>query len=158
MKLLKFTSIFAIVTASCNPVVKVAAEDDPNRAAGFLFVCLDDRSVFLGKRSRHVSEPGVWSTFGGGAKKDETDLEAAKREVIEEAGSMPKIKRILAKTVNHKPNEFTYTTFVAEVSEEEKNNWKPKLNFETESAQWFKELPDNLHPGLVWSFEQIMRK
>jgi len=117
-------------------------------AAGFLFVCFEDRTICLAQRSkRDLNFPNTWATLGGGVKPGEEPIEAAKREVKEETGSLPEINRIINKYINQ-DDGFAYVTFVAELSLDEKNHWDPKLNRENEQVKWFSKLPHNLHPGL----------
>jgi len=127
-----------------------------NKAAGFLFFCPEDNSIFLMKRSEKVSEPGVWSIPGGGVEKGETFLDAAKREVEEEAGSIPEFLHIINNTL-FQLNDFQYKTFVAEMSKEQKDSWKPKLNFEHDEYKWFdlNDLPNKLHHGVKFTLDQI---
>ena len=105
--------------------------------AGVLFICDDE--LFLMRRSRFVNNPLTWSVPGGGSEPNETKAETAKREVIEEVGSMPPIKRVI-----------NYSIFVCEITPQAKNEWKPMLNWEHETSGWFKlnELPMDLFPGL----------
>lgn len=125
------------------------------KAAGFLFVCHEDHTMFLVKRAPHVSEPNTWATVGGGVEKDEEFLEAAKREVQEELGSMPNITKIYGYKDAPLPN-FVYRTFVAEVSLEEKNSWQPEMNPENTDYGWF--MPDDLPEPLLSNFEKVLKK
>ena len=54
--------------------------------------------------------PGRWCTVGGGVEKGESDLEAAKREVVEELGSLPEIADIIDYT-DSGDDKFRYRTF-----------------------------------------------
>lgn len=49
-------------------------------------VVLDDGKFLILKRSDSSSSPGLWNFPGGGIEEDETPMEAAIRELHEEAG------------------------------------------------------------------------
>ena len=147
-KLLKLATIFSL--AICTTCAK-----SNDSGAGFVFVCLEDKTILLAKRSKFVDHPGVWAGFGGGIEPGETPMEAAIREVTEEAGSFPEIKQILTSTTR-KENNFEYTTFIADISLEEKKQWRLVLNKEMDNAKWFSKLPEDLHPGLRWTLAQLM--
>lgn len=125
-------------------------------AAGFIFICTERHSIFLAKRSKYVEAPLVWGSIGGGVETNEGYLEAARREVKEEAGSMPDIERILDSTV-WKDGNFRYKTFLAKISPKTMDSWKPKLNHENSAVQWFEigSLPQDLHPGLRWTLKKM---
>lgn len=61
------------------------------RAAGILYRTPDRRALFL-KRGPAGDYPGFWCFPGGKIEGDETAEQAAKREFVEEAGSLPKGK------------------------------------------------------------------
>ena len=125
------------------------------QAAGFVFVCLEDRTILLAKRSQNSSEPGTWAGLGGTLNPGEDAKEGAIREVEEEAGSMPEIKRILKKVDIKRPG-LVFTTFIAELSLDEKRRWKPKLNFEHDTILWTRKLPDNIHKGLLQALSKAL--
>lgn len=116
------------------------------KAAGILFVCLEDDTVFLQKRSKKVDHPGFYATPGGGVEKGEDFWEAAVREIEEELGSMPKIKQVLDTKVSD--GKVYYVTFICEMALEEKKKWEPKINHESDEAKWFSahKLPSPLLP------------
>lgn len=66
--------------------------------AGLLFVCQEDNTCLLLKRSHSVQEPGTWGIAGGAIEISndednsgpESSMDGAKREAIEELGSLPK--------------------------------------------------------------------
>lgn len=119
-------------------------------AAGIAFICRDDGTIFLCKRSQKSSFPGTWSVPGGKIEEGESQIDAAIREIIEELGSTPDPNHceVIDADIFDIPS-FNYTTFVIDISKAGKNLWKPKLNKEHDYFKWFKieNLPKNLHPG-----------
>lgn len=133
-----------------KPVLKKAImfkEASKVNAAGILFIDPEDNTVFLQLRSKEVDAPNTWSTPGGSIdKKDKDEWETALREVKEEAGSLPEIDKIVGKKI-YEDDKVKYTTYFVTVKNKE--NWDPKLNWESQDAQWFNmdRLPENLHPN-----------
>jgi len=123
----------------------------------FLFVCFDDQSMLLVKRSKHSSEPGTWSSIGGAIEPGETALQAAEREVVEEVGSMLPIKKMVAE-LEYKNDGISYITFIANVDLEDKMRWSPKLNEENDEIKWFRgsEMPKKLHPNMKKTLDDYM--
>lgn len=120
---------------------------ESKRLGGYLFICLQDKSIFLAQRPPKDNDPNVWEGLGGHINKGESIEAGAKREVIEEGGSFPDCK-ITKTVVNHKDDGVTYTLFIANLSPEQKNNWKYKINHEHQDAKWFHKLPEDTHPEL----------
>lgn len=134
-----------------------ASETD--KAAGFLFISPRDKEMFIVRRGKNVDMPGRWCTVGGGVEKGEDYLEAAKRECVEEMGSLPEISDIID-YVDSGNKEFTYRTFIAIVSPQTRHDWKPKMNPENDQCGWFKpnELPKPLHPGFKYVLGVLKEK
>ncbi len=147
-KMLVMAAMFCI--ANCSPMLPPVMAKNPalRYGAGFVFVCHEEPSILLGKRSRHGDDPGTWAGFGGGVNSGESAKAAAEREVKEEAGSMPHIDRVLA-TLRYENDGLVFVTFIANLSKEEKQRWSPKRNFEHDEIRWHRKLPNNLHPGLA---------
>lgn len=145
MQLFKFAQIFYRLSH---------ANDDLSKAAGFLFVCPEDRTIFLALRGPNGDNPNTWATVGGSLVKGESFIDGAMREVKEEMGSVPEIDKII-KHYDSKSTNFIYRTYLATISN--KNNWHPKLDHENSDAKWFgiNELPDNLHPGFRKSLKHL---
>jgi 8-oxo-dGTP pyrophosphatase MutT (NUDIX family) len=107
--------------------------------------------IFLMKRSAHVNNPFYWSIPAGRIDRDEMPLEAAVRELYEEAG-YDRALQIVDHVVNRrKKRKFHY--FVARVPVQ----FRAKLNWENEAAGWFylDELPEPLHPGMLGMLERL---
>ena len=121
------------------------------QAAGVLLVCQEDQTIFLLKRSSQVEEPGTWGTAGGAIGINEDPQEGANREAKEELGILPQYKELLHSFV-YTSGTFKYTTFVYDLSLEEKKKWIPSisLNWENDEYRWFQfdSLPSDLHFGL----------
>jgi len=119
--------------------------------AGLLFVCREDQTAFLLLRSPGVNEPNTWGVSGGAIEPGEDPLTGAKRETVEELGSMPQSINLIDQ-IQYKNKDFVYTTFVYDVPIEEKRRWTPtiKLNWESSDARWFRldAFPSRLHFGV----------
>lgn len=125
--------------------------------AGLFIICQEDNSAFLLKRSSLVNEPGTWGLPGGKIEPGEDEYSAAIRESLEELGGLPTIESTLDK-VNFKDNNFTYTTFIVNISLQSKKSWTPILNWENTEYKWFPltAMPSNLHFGVKY-IQQILR-
>lgn len=162
MNLLKLSTLF----------IKYATEYWGRKAAGILFYCKDDSTVFLLHRSKKTMGGETWGIPGGALDlehdnyhyehaigsnifdsnrprdpdpKDEVFLDAAIREVEEELGFTPPISII--KSYDFKDGQFTYRTYISLVSKEEKELFSnSEINWEHTNSKWFsiKELPSNL--------------
>lgn len=119
-----------------------------NMGAGIFFICTDDGTALFIQRSSEVNEPGTWGISGGSVEAGETPAEAAKRETIEELGSMPQRIRPIEHIVS-KEGTGEYHIFIMDLSEDEKTIWSPQivLNFESAQFKWFRfnAMPDNMH-------------
>jgi hypothetical protein len=87
-----------------------------------------------------VSDPGVWSTWGGGVEPGETLEQAVRRELAEEGGYVG------ALTLEPLHSNAKYATFIGRVPHE----FEPRINQESKSWCWADQdqLPEPLHPGL----------
>jgi 8-oxo-dGTP pyrophosphatase MutT (NUDIX family) len=144
------------------------------KASGILFVCAEDNTMLLLRRSNLVEQPGTWSIAGGAigegyhvnvhGEKDPPNkvfLSSAQREAEEELGSLPLVDRLIDTTM-FTDGSFTYKTYVFNISLKEKLLWTPsiKLNWENDEAKWFAidNAPGNLHFGLEYSLNQLRRQ
>src|SRR6267142_7250299 len=92
--------------------------------AGIAFVTPDGLCLFL-KRSDAGDHGGEWCLPGGTAEGDETPLETARREAIEEIGEIPEgEQRKVAQITSGDGVEFV--TFVQRVAD----TFEPELNEE----------------------------
>jgi len=154
--------------------LKLAKQYWGKKASGLLFVCTEDQTVLLLKRSYEVEQPGTWGIAGGAIGEgfyETTDfeqdppnkvfLESAQREAAEELGTLPNTKSLLGIT-EFTDGSFTYKTFVYDMSLFEKNRWTPAitLNWENDEDKWFPidSLPGNLHFGLVHTVKELAEK
>lgn len=114
--------------------------------SGALFYTLDtNRFLFLhranGKRSN------MWGLVGGTNEGAETPWEGLKREIQEEIGQLPEIKKILPlESFISNDEKFYFHTYLCVVSSE----FIPKLNSEHDGYAWcsFTKWPKPLHHGL----------
>lgn len=110
------------------------------RSAGCIIVAEDTGRWCLQQRSDTVTDPGVWSTWGGGVEPGETLEQAVRRELAEEGGYVGP----LALEPLH--SNAQYATFIGRVPHE----FEPQINQESKSWCWVDQdqLPEPLHPGL----------
>jgi len=114
--------------------------------SGALFYTLDtNRFLFLhrtnGKRNN------MWGLVGGTNEGAETPWEGLKREIEEEIGFIPDIKKTLPlESFISNDNKFFFHTYLCVVKEE----FIPKLNGEHDGYAWcsFTKWPKPLHHGL----------
>jgi 8-oxo-dGTP pyrophosphatase MutT (NUDIX family)/GNAT superfamily N-acetyltransferase len=118
------------------------------RAAGCVIVAADTGRWCLQQRSNSVSDPGVWSTWGGGREPGENLQQCVRRELAEESGYQGLTKLELIDT------NQDYATFLAHVPRE----FVPQINHECQDWRWSDpdDLPEPLHPGLQRTLMQLM--
>lgn len=145
------------------------------KASGILFVCSEDNTVLLLKRSNLVHNGGTWGIPGGAiaelgenyySESNEEDpqedlfISSAKTETLEELGSLPTSFKEIGQTIFRDEN-FTYKTFVYDLSLKEKKGWTANivLNWENDNYRWFdiNNLPANIHPGVLYSLNQLYK-
>jgi len=159
------------------PTPKTAASYWGKKASGIIFICLEDNTILLLKRSEYVHMGGNWGVAGGAVKElgdhysdSEENLpdpeinvfiNSAEEEVREELGSLPTIEKKLGETT-FSDGGFTYKTFIYNITKNEKERWAPmiKLNWENDDYQWFplNQLPGNLHPGLSYTIGELKKQ
>ena len=117
-----------------------AQEFTEPRAAGCIIVAADTGRWCLQQRSDTVSDPGVWSTWGGGREPGESVTQCVRRELAEESGYRGAVR------LEPVDSNSMYVTFLAHVPHE----FEPELNSESQAYQWChpEDLPRPLHPGL----------
>jgi 8-oxo-dGTP pyrophosphatase MutT (NUDIX family) len=108
------------------------------------------RFLFLLRNGGRTS--GTWGIVGG--KQEDTDannFEALKREIVEEIGTMPDVKKTIPlELFVSKDDKFFYHTYLMIVEDE----FIPKLNREHKGWCWSEmdHSPKPLHQGLKSSF------
>ena len=120
--------------------------------AGVVFMAKDTGRLLIAKRSRHVQEPGTWSTWGGALDEGEDALAGAKREAEEEAGAG---SHVISYHMVHEfvvPDKFKYTTFIALVETE----FRPSMNWETANYEWveYGDWPTPIHRGFAETIKE----
>lgn len=111
--------------------------------AGCVPYAVETGRVCLQHRSEAVNEPGTWGTWGGAIDPGESPLEAARRELYEEAQYSGPVR--FTKLSVFKKGTFRYTNFLATVPRE----FDPRHSWESQGHAWVQldELPSPLHPG-----------
>lgn len=130
-------------------------------ASGVVFVHRDaDHDdavrVMLQKRSAMAHEGGTWSCAGGALDEGEDPLAGALREASEEVGDIPDGWSLAGHTVFAPATDWSYTTFVVEVTE----RFGSSVNFETDDVGWWTPnevaaLP--LHAGFAAAWPDLHR-
>jgi 8-oxo-dGTP pyrophosphatase MutT (NUDIX family) len=119
--------------------------------SGGLFLAKDTKRFLLLLRSQGKTA-GTWGLVGG--KKEPADLtpyDALTREISEEVGTTPKIKKVVPlELFTSNDQNFHYNTYVLIVDKE----FTPVLNEEHEGYAWVKygSWPKPLHQGVKNSF------
>ena len=128
-------------------------------ASGCIILCESTQRILLQLRSPDRRNKNYWGFWGGGCEGTETPVETIERELMEEIGFLPEIKKFypLHKMVSN-DDTFEYDTFLATVAEE----FIPVLNSESEGYAWvqYDRHPIPLHPGakLVLQNPKILSK
>lgn len=117
------------------------------KSAGCIIVAEDTGRWCLQQRSDSVSDPGVWSTWGGGVERGETLEQAVRRELAEEGGYVGPLKL----EPLHRTGQ--YATFIGRVPHE----FEPQINQESKDWCWAEadQLPEPIHPGLVEALTKL---
>lgn len=126
---------------------QTVTESAQPQAAGCIIVAEDTGRWCLQQRSDTVSDPGVWSTWGGGVEPGETLEDAVRRELAEEGGYVGPLK------LEPLSSNAQYATFIGHVPHE----FEPKINRESKDWCWCSadQLPEPLHPGLAESLSKL---
>ena len=115
-------------------------EFDQPKAAGCVLYAEDTGRWGFQQRSDSVTDPGVWSTWGGGREPGETLEQCVRRELAEEGGYHGPIQ-LIPMTAN-----ANYVTYIGVVPAE----FEPNVNGEVKDWCWVNsdQLPRPMHPEL----------
>ena len=128
------------------PKQNVAESLQPN-AAGCIIVAEDTGRWCLQQRSDAVSDPGLWSTWGGGREPGESLEQCVRRELAEEGGYTGPLK-LEPLMMNQR-----YATYIGHVPHE----FDPQINNEVKDWCWVEpdDLPNPLHAGLEQALSKL---
>ena len=115
-------------------------------ASGTLFFSIKTKRILIQLRSKRASYPLTWSLWGGKQEKNERPIETLLREIKEEMGNVPEIKKIYPlHKYSSKDGEFEYHSFCCLVDDE----FIPELNTESAGYAWIEPgfWPRPLHNG-----------
>ena len=114
--------------------------------SGALFYSLQSKRFLLLHRTQSKQKNG-WGLVGGTNGKNESPWPALQREIQEEIGSLPDIKKTIPlETFVSTDSKFQFHTYLCVIKEE----FIPKLNDEHDGYAWvsFGKWPKPLHLGL----------
>lgn len=115
--------------------------------SGALFYTLDTNRFLLLHRTQS-KQNDVWGLVGGTNEEKETPWEGLRREIEEEIGLIPNIKKTIPlETFVSNDDHFHFHTYLCVVE----NEFIPKLNGEHDGYAWvnFGKWPKPLHHGLA---------
>lgn len=113
--------------------------------SGAIFYSINTQRFLFLLRNKKV--PNIWGLVGGATEGKETPWEGLKREIQEEIGLVPNIKKVLPlETFVSNDTVFKFHTYLCVVDDE----FIPKLNDEHCGYAWcdFNRWPKPLHQGL----------
>lgn len=113
--------------------------------SGGLFYCIDTKRFLLLHRTNPRTP--VWGLVGGTGTQGETPWNTLQREIEEEIGPLPEIKKTIPlETFVSNDEKFLFHTYLLVVSKE----FIPQLNEEHDGYAWvsFTKWPKPLHNGL----------
>jgi len=118
------------------------------RAAGIMCVARDGRMLFLKRSERAGDHRGTWCFPGGKIEDGESPVEAARREIGEEAGVAADWPLRLIDT------RSGFSTYRADLAEP----FEPRLNGEHTRAVWAlpDQAPSPLHPGVAATLGHVV--
>lgn len=131
--------------------MEMVSENQQVICSGGLFLARDTKRFLLLLRTQGKTA-GTWGLVGG--RKEPTDatvVEALNREIAEEVGKTPAIKKIVPlELFTSNDQNFQYNTYVLMVDRE----FIPTLNIEHSAYAWcaFDSWPKPLHQGVKNSF------
>jgi 8-oxo-dGTP pyrophosphatase MutT (NUDIX family) len=124
-----------------------AREFTKPQAAGCILIAADTGRWCLQQRSDTVSDPGIWSTWGGGREPGESLEQCVRRELAEEGGYTGPLK-LEPLMMNQR-----YATYIGHVPHE----FDPQINNEVKDWCWVEpdDLPNPLHAGLEQALSKL---
>lgn len=113
----------------------ICETDNYDFGAGILFICPQTKKILLALRSDNQEDSGVWCGFGGKGEVGETPMQAAIREVWEEARIHPKLYKVItpALHINQNTDSFKFHNYLGIVDSE----IQPTINDEHKASKWF---------------------
>lgn len=114
--------------------------------SGALFYALNSKRFLLLHRAQSKHN-NLWGLVGGTNFESETPIDGLKREIVEEVGFMPDIKKFIPlETFVSQDEHFSFHTYLCVVDDE----YIPILNKEHNGYCWvsFNKWPKPLHNGL----------
>jgi len=122
-----------------------------NGAVFCLIYCKTTDRFLMEYRSKDVSNPHQYGFFGGGVEDGESKIAAMTRELREETGLVARSFDYALKMSSKKPIHL----FVKIM----KNEFKPRLSWESESYRWVQDLADvqPLHSKILNSYGEVRR-
>jgi ADP-ribose pyrophosphatase YjhB (NUDIX family) len=114
--------------------------------SGALFYTLDTNRFLLLHRTQS-KQNNVWGLVGGTNEDTETPWEGLRREIQEEIGALPEIKKTIPlETFVSNDDHFSFHTYLCVIE----NEFIPILNEEHDGYAWvsFGKWPKPLHQGL----------
>ncbi len=125
---------------------------------GGLFYCWTTQRFLFVLRGAECPRPNTWALVGGKLENNETLNIGLHREIQEELGFLPDIRKTIPiDTYENEDQSFKYYTWLLIVDKE----FIPQLNYENQGYAWvgFNGWPKPLHPGLYASFnENVFKK
>lgn len=121
------------------------------KASGVLFLSIKTKRFLFMMRSDD-SYTNTWATVGGRSEQGESIVESLSREIQEEIGFLPIIRKTIPIDLYVSPDRmFEFHTFICLVDSE----FIPILNNEHSGYAWssIKNYPKPLHPALFSSFK-----
>ena len=121
--------------------------------AGILLICPKTKKILLGLRSDNQEDSGVWCGFGGKGEIGETPIQAAMREVWEEAKIHPKDYNVItpALHINKNTDSFKFHNYLGITDSE----IQPKINDEHKASKWFS-MPELSNIPLHFGLKKIL--
>jgi 8-oxo-dGTP pyrophosphatase MutT (NUDIX family) len=123
------------------------------KAAGALFLSIKTKRFLFLMRATNT-HTNTWATVGGGAEYGETVIESLAREIKEEIGFRPIVRKTIPIDLFISNDEkFEFHTFVCLVD----NEFIPILNKEHKGYAWssIDNYPKPLHPALYNALQSI---